>query len=328
MANNGTTNNNMNGDLFKVYITKLYRTIPKNCALITRNKFNGQRVKVKSGGFALVAPWCESKLVSLAIWNIDYEEMKFDESQGQQITVDLALSVRIVDPIKYEYAHQNIDQELKTKIYSMMRVLIKKSTFEDLSQKNFELPKNSDPAMNPNYVCANGTYYYKNGAHIEADGDWVATPVDEFELGLLEMRRELDNFAEDYGLEIVSLRNKQVQQSDEMQKAYDERARRRQEMQAKLEEAKIENEKVDTEVEITKKRQNAFTDQFFSMYRRAKDEGMSEQEIMELLHTYIVANGKGSNIAGATAQTMAGVAAGQVAANEINNNNNNRQKRK
>lgn len=323
MANSGT-NNNMRNNQFKVYITKLYRTIPKNCALIIRNKFNGERVRVKNGGFALIAPWCESKLVSLAIWNIDYEEMKFDESQGQQITVDLALSVRIVDPIKYEYAHQNIDQELKTKIYSMMRVLIRKSTFENLSEKHFELPKSNDPK----YTQANGAYYYRNSAQIDADGDWSATRVDdEFELGLLEMRRQLDEFAEEYGLEIVSLRNKQVQQSEEMQKAYDERVKRRREMQAKLEEAKIENEKVDTEVQITKKRQDAFNDQFFSMYRRAQEEGMSKEEIMELLHTYIVANGNGNNIAGATAQTMAGVAAGQVAATEINNNIN-RQKTK
>lgn len=319
--------NNMDVNPYTTYITKMYRTIPKNCVLITRNKFNGEHVNVKYGGFAMVAPWCESKLVSLAVWNEDYEKLEFDEKEGQQITVDLALSIRVIDPIKFEYSHQNIEQELKTKIYSMMRVLIKKSTYEELSQRCFELPKTGDISQDPRYYFAGGKYYNRNSAWKDEQGDWHADVATDFDLELFKIRRELDEFSFKYGLEIVSLRNKEVQQSKEMQKAYDERVRRRQEMQAKLEESKIENEKVDTEVEITKKRQDAFNDQFFSMYRRAKEEGMSKEDIMELLHTYIVANGKGNNIAGATAQTMAGVAAGQVAANEINNNNN-RQKTK
>ena len=104
MASN-TSVNKLNNP-YNTYITKIYRTIPKNCSLIIRNKFNGERVRVKKGGFALIAPWCESKLVSLAIRNIDYPEEHFDDARGQQIVVDIALSVRVVDPIKYEYAHQ------------------------------------------------------------------------------------------------------------------------------------------------------------------------------------------------------------------------------
>ena len=77
---------------------------------------------------------------------------------------------------------------------------------------------------------------------------------------------------------------------------------------------------------MSKKRHDAYTDQFISMYKRAKESGMSDEDIMKLLNTYIVANGKGNNIAGATASTMAGVAAGQVAANEIINDSS-KQKR-
>ena len=319
MANNTSKQEK---DPFKYFITKVYRTIPKNCALLIRNKFNGERVRVKTGGFALIAPWCESKLVSLAVKNIDYEELQFDEKEGQQIKVDLALSVRVVDPIKYEYAHQNIEQELKIRVYSMMRVLVRQATFEELSNRHFELPKSSNPAMNPNYIVAGGATYYKNSARKDADGDWTGDEISSFDQELLEIRRELDEFAEEYGLEVVSLRNKEVQQSEELQKAYDEQVRRRREMQAKLEEAQIENQKVDIEVKMAKKRQDAYTDQFISMYERAKESGMSDTDIMKLLQTYIVANGQGNNIAGATASTMAGVAAGQVAANEINKNNN------
>lgn len=310
---------------YTIYITKIYRVIPKNCALIIRNKFNGQNVRVKKDGFALVAPWCEAKLVSLAIKNIDYEELQFDEKEGQQIKVDLALSVRVVDPIKYEYAHQNIEQELKVRIYSAVRVLIKKATYEELSKKHFELPRN-DIKMDPRFIQGGGKIYYKDSVYKDEEGKWRGQEISEFDQELYNIRRELNEFAEEFGLEVVSLRNKEVQQSDEMQKAYDEQVRRRREMQAKLEEAEIENKKVNIEVEMSKKRQDAYTDQFISMYERAKASGMSDEDIMKLLHTYIVANGKGNNIAGATASTMAGVAAGQVAANEIINDNS-KQKR-
>lgn len=311
---------------FRVYITKLYRTIPQNCVLIVRNKFNGQRVRVKRGGFALVSPWCESKLVSLAVWNIDFEKLQFDERDNLQITVDLALSVRISDPIKFEYAHQNVIQELKVKLYSMMRVLVRMASYNELSKRHFELPRSGDPRMNPNIVYAGGTYYYRDSAYKNANGEWKATAVDEFDMELFRIRQELDAFSAQYGLEIVSLSNKEVQQSKDIQEADDRIRKAEKEGQAREMEAEYARKVAEKKAEAMKIEQDAYNSQYISLMESLKNAGYSQEDAIRIAQTLMITNGKNNNVAGATAQTMAGVAAGQVAANEINNNNN-KQKR-
>lgn len=305
---------------YTTYITKIYRTIPKNCALIMRNKFNGERVKVKYGGFALVAPWCESKLVSLAVRNIDYEKLEFDEKEGQQITVDLALSVRVVDPIKYEYAHQNIEQELKVRIYSAVRVLMRKATWDELSQRHFELPKHNIN-MDSRYRYAGGKYYYSDSVYKDDKGKWHGDKISDFDFELYKIRDELDEFANEYGLEVVSLRNKEVQQSEEMQKAYDRITKARREGEAKKTEAEYAKEVAKKEAQAMRIRQAAYNSQFVSLMEDLKKSGYSSEDAIRMAQTLMITNGNnGNNIAGATAQTMAGVAAGTVAANEIKNN--------
>lgn len=311
---------------YTTYITKIYRTIPKNCALITRNKFNGERVKVKNGGFAFVAPWCESKLVSLAVKNIDYEKLEFDEQEGQQITVDLALSVRVVDPIKYEYAHQNIEQELKVRIYSAVRVLMRKATWEELSQRHFELPK-INIQMDPRFKYAGGKYYYRDTLYKDDHGKWHGDIISDFDLELFKIREELNEFAEEYGLEVVSFRNKEVQQSEEMQKAYDRIAKAKREGEARKTEAEFARKVAEKEAETMKIRQEAYNSQFVSLMENLKNKGYSTPDAIRVAQTLMITNGNnGNNIAGVTAQTIAGVAAGQVAGNEIRNDNKQKSK--
>ena len=319
MVKNKVVNNYNMFNPYTTYITKVYRVIPKNCALIVRNKFNGESVKVKTGGFAFIAPWSESKLVSLAIRNIDYEKLEFDEKDNLQITVDVALSVRVVDPIKYEYSHQNIQQELKVRIYSMMRVLVRKASYEELSRKHFELPRN-DINMDPRCIYAGGKYYYSDSKYKDEFGNWKADPITEFDLELYNMRRELNEFASQFGLEVVSLRNKEVQQSREMQEADDrirqaEKAGREKEIEAEYARKVAEKRAAAMKIE-----QEAYNSQYISLMEALKGAGYSHEDAIKMAQTLMITNGKNNNLAGATAQTMAGVAAGQVAANEIRNN--------
>ena len=316
MAEDTSKNRKDREEEFNIYITKIYRVIPKNCALIVRNKFNGQRVKVKTGGFAFVAPWSEAKLVSLAIRNIDYEKLEFDEKEGQQVKVDLALSVRVVDPIKYEYAHQNIEQELKVRIYSAVRVLIKKASFEELSKKHFELPKN-DISMSPQFRRVGGNYYYRDSLWKDNEGKWHGDEISDFDIELFSIRRELNDFAEEFGLEVVSLRNKEVQQSEEMQKVYDELVRKRREGQASLEAAELDRQKAKKDAERIKIEQDAYNYKYVSFLNSLKAAGLTDSEIQNQLHAYIIANGQGG-IANETAATATAVAAGLNAANQAN----------
>lgn len=315
MAENNV--DNKNDREYKTYITKIYRVIPKNCALIIRNKFNGKRVKVKTGGFAFVAPWSEAKLVLLAIRNIDYEKFEVDTADDLQVLVDLAISVRVVDPIKYEYAHQNIEQELKVRIYSAIRVLIRKAKFEELSQKHFELPRN-DINMDPRFIQAGGKIYYKDSVYKDEKGIWRGQEISGFDQELFNIRRELNEFAEEFGLEVVSLRNKEVQQSEEMQKAYDELVRMRREGQAKLEAAELAKQRAQIDAERIRIEEDANNYRYANFVNSLRASGLSDEEIQQHLHAYIIANGQ-SGIASETASTASAVAAGLNAANQANN---------
>ena len=279
---------------FTVYITKLYRTIPKNCALIVRNKFNGSKVECKMGGFALIAPWKESKLVSLAIQNINYEKASFDDKEGQQLTVDLALSIKVVDPIKYEYVHKNPEEELKILLYSLVRVLIKKSSYEELSKKHFELP-NSNIEDDPNILYTNGGYIYKSSIRQNSNGNSVGTVVSDFDLELYDIRKQLNLFASKYGLAVVSLRNQEVQQSEEMQKAYDEKIEQERKGMAAQEAARQRQAKVQIE---TKTRKMEAENQAEVLKIKLKaileaTKGMPIEAQERIINTYLI-NEKGS----------------------------------
>lgn len=306
MNENDTNNENININPYEVYIGKFYRTIPKNCVLIVRNKFNGKDVKVKEGGFTLIAPWCESKLVSLAVRNFDYQKQKFEDSLGQDVIIDLAVSVRIVDPVKYEYNSQNVEQELEQLISSSIRILINKSKYDELKSKRFNVSE---------YMCK-GNIYYKN-VRRDSKGKFVGAVISsptEFEKELCEMREKLDEFADKYGLSVVDLYNKEVQQTEDLQAAYNKQILAEKEAKAKLIEKQAEQEraKIDAEIKTIKAEADAKADKlkYEAILKVLKDSNMSPEDQARFLQAFMYSNANAQNVAGSTAAAIAGATAG------------------
>lgn len=276
--------NAQNIDPYKVYITKVFRVIPKNAVLITRNKFNGNRIKVKTGGFALIPPYSESKLVSLAVRNYDYEKQEFEDRNGLDLTVDLAVTVKIVDAIKYEYENKNVEAELKQLIDSLMRSLIKKCVYEELSAARIELAKTSidinDMPKSPKEQLQVGTRtsYPKT-----------------FSGELLKIRDELDKFATRYGLVVVDLYTKSIQQSAAMQEAYNKQVIAMKEREAALiaKEGEKERAKIDAEIAKIKAGTDAYAiaQLYKSVNERIKDLPMDRQaEILKVFSASLKGN--------------------------------------
>lgn len=305
-------NKNINVNEYSTYITKLYRTIPKNSALIIRSKYNGKDVQVKTGGFALVAPWKESKLVSLAVKNFDYNKQKIEDHDGMDVIIDLAISVKVVDPIKYEYYHSNIDEELKQLITSSMRILINKNVYSNLKSKRFNIS---------NYTCI-GNKYYKN-IHRNANGGNTGNLITlanydseleyEFDKELCEFSKRLDNFANRYGLKVVDLYNKEVQQTDEMQEAYNKKIIAEKEATAKMIEKDAELKRAEVDAKIIKIKAEAQAEadrvRYEAILQVLKDSNMSPEEQAKFLQAFMYSGGK-DNVAGAAAAAVAGATAG------------------
>lgn len=291
---------------YEVYTTKLYRTIPKNSVLIVRNKFNGKDVEVKEGGFAIIAPWKESKFVSLAVRNFDYPQQKFEDSLGQDVLIDLSVSVKIVDPIKYEYNNENIEQELEQLISSSVRILINKSQYEQLKSKRFNVSE----------YMYKGNKYYKN-VHTDINGNSLGIVIPfptDFEKELCEMRNKLDEFADKYGLAVVDLYNKEVQQTEDIQTAFNKKILAEKEAEAKLIEKKAEQEraKIDAEIKTINAKAEAEANKlkYEAILKVLKDSNMTPEDQARFLQTFMYSNTNSQNIAGSTAAAVAGATAG------------------
>lgn len=307
--NESENNVQKNINPYEVYTTKLYRTIPKNSVLIVRNKFNGKDVEVKEGGFAIIAPWKEAKFVSLAVRNFDYEKQKFEDSLGQDVIIDLAVTVRIVDPIKYEYNSQNVEKELKQLITSSMRILINKFKYEDLKSMRFNVSEYKQ--------SSNG--YYKN-VHISEDGrfvgDRLTAPLD-FEKELCEIRKRLDEFAFKYGLDVVDLYNKEVQQTEDLQAAFNKQILAENEAKAKLIEKQAEKRRAEIDAEIktinAKAEAEANKLKYEAILKVLKDSNMSPEDQARFLQTFMYSNSDSQNVAGNMAAAITGATAGFTA---------------
>ena len=146
-GNNSSTNNKKKGifsevkgqhkgedvDLYQVYIVKLLRTVPKNSALICKNKFTGN-VYVKGSGLRFNPPWVEGKLVSLAYNVKDYPKEGFKTIDGIEITVDIALDFKVVDPMKFSFESDDVFAQLAILTKSLLREYVAGKTEEQMSR--------------------------------------------------------------------------------------------------------------------------------------------------------------------------------------------------
>lgn len=118
-------------DYFKEYKIKIFRAVPPNVALICKNIFTGKPF-VKNSGLAILAPWVESKYVSLAQNTRDYPKIKYKTLDGIEVNVDIAITFAIVDPIKYEFNNNDIFQQLGIITQDMLREFIASKNIDEL----------------------------------------------------------------------------------------------------------------------------------------------------------------------------------------------------
>ena len=135
-------------DDFNKYRIRLFRAVPPNMALICKNIFTGKPF-VKNSGLVVLMPWVESKMVSLADNTIDYPKEKYKTSDGIELTIDLAITFSILDPIKYEFNNNDPMQELKIKTQDMLRQYVALRTVDEMTNGRHTL---NDFDANRDYV--------------------------------------------------------------------------------------------------------------------------------------------------------------------------------
>ena len=119
-------------DDFSQYRIRIFKAVPPNMALICQNIFTG-RPFVKNSGLVILMPWIKSKMVSLADNTIDYPKEKYKTSDGIELTIDLAITFSISDPIKYEFNNNDPMQELKIKTQDMLRQYVALKTVDEMT---------------------------------------------------------------------------------------------------------------------------------------------------------------------------------------------------
>lgn len=108
---------------YEEFTTSLFRVVPENHCLLCVNKLTG-RPFVKEQGFHTLMPWIESKLVSKANTPVDYPKDTYKTSNGLELEIDVAITISIVDPIKYEYNSTDPLEELGIITRDILRVFI------------------------------------------------------------------------------------------------------------------------------------------------------------------------------------------------------------
>ena len=146
-------------DNFSQYKIRVFKAVPPNMALICQNIFTG-RPFVKTSGLVILMPWVKSKLVSLADNTIDYPKEKYKTIDGIELTIDLAITFSISDPIKYEFNNNDPMQELKIKTQDMLRQYVALRTVDEMTNGRHTL-NDFDP--NRDYV----SFAVNNGLEIK-----------------------------------------------------------------------------------------------------------------------------------------------------------------
>ena len=152
-------------DDFSQYKIRMFKAVPPNMALICQNIFTG-RPFVKTSGLVILMPWVKSKMVSLADNTIDYPKEKYKTVDGIELTIDLAITFSISDPIKYEFNNNDPMQELKIKTQDMLRQYVALRTVDEMTNGRHTL-NDFDPNRDyASFAVNNGleikNVYFKN----------------------------------------------------------------------------------------------------------------------------------------------------------------------
>lgn len=125
------------------YKIRVFKTVPVNVALVCKNKFTGN-VTSCSQGFKIIFPWLSSKLISLASKTVDYPDDVYKTKDGIEVTIDFALTIKIVDPVAFEVNSQNPLQEVGVLAMDLMRSYVARIDAETLYRSTIDL-RDIDP---------------------------------------------------------------------------------------------------------------------------------------------------------------------------------------
>ena len=295
------------------YRYKFFRRIEKDYVLITRNIFNGKKVSIKEGGFAFLFPWTETKAVSIKEKDIDYKPDVFEDVKGMDLLLDNVITVKITDPLKYEYEHTDIEGRLKNLLNSRLRAMLKKYPYEFLALKGFTLPAansvekiNNDIYMDVKIV--NGA---KNGVRVSdmepqyyASGKYDKKQLQAcFVSDLARLRCELNQFEQKYGLSLVNFECKKIMPSEEVRKQQE--ALKLSEENIKIAENEAKATRIKAEAEAVARNMNLkiFIDELLNR-------GIPKENIERYIHDYLYTNGVGQDTAKKAAAVVDGIKAG------------------
>lgn len=303
------------------YRYKFFRRIENDYVLITRNIFDGKRIKIKDGGRAFLCPWTETKAVSIKEREFDYKPDIFEDIKGMDLLLDNVITVKITDPIKYEYVHSDVEGRLKNLLNSSLRVLLKKYPYEFLAMKKFKLPTaNSVVSDNGNIFMdvktVNGTMTGKPTYDIEPqyteDGKYDNSQLQAcFVSDLARLRHELNQFEQKYGLALVNFECKKVMPSEEVRKQQE--ALKLAEENVKIAKKEAEAKEIKAEGEA-----NAETVRFRKILELLKASGMSPEEQARFMSIYMYSSGGSGDVAKAANAMGYNTMSGILAAKEQN----------
>lgn len=125
-------------DNYVEYKFGIFRVVPPNAVLVQRNVFTG-KLTVRTPGLKVILPWMKSRFVSTASKNIDYPEEEYKTSDGIMVNLDVALTISIINPKKFELANLNPLQELGVLTKSIMRQFIASKSEYELTHNAYKL---------------------------------------------------------------------------------------------------------------------------------------------------------------------------------------------
>ena len=302
---------NMDGDRtdFTEQKVGFYRKVPDNCALVRINSFNGhislvsgrdKNGNIVGGGFKIMPPFItKSILVPIIDRTIDYPVVKCLTNDGIEAKVDIALKVRITDPVLYIREGKYQLDQLKTKTMSLLTVFIKKNNFDKINAGKIELAK-----FDPEIVG-------------ERSGILQSTYAD---------------FEKRYGIHVDSVQLKSIKLPDNLQEIYNDQVEERQKRIAQKEKLAAQQEKAEMEAKIVgigakaeaqriQTIEQARLDISAKILNMLENKQISREQIADILRAQMLKDSANTvNILGGNNGISNSVAAGIVAGNRASSN--------
>lgn len=135
---------NIDGDIsdYTEYKTSFYRSVPENCYLVTVNNFTGKVVNRGGRGFKITIPvLTKSILVPNIDRVVDYPRANYLTLDHITAGIDMAVTLKIVDPVKYiNEGRYQLDQ-LSVLVQNLLRVYVQSLDFGSLSRGACDINK-------------------------------------------------------------------------------------------------------------------------------------------------------------------------------------------